>query len=64
MELTSNDNCGICAQENSSEELIPVALSAVNITKFKICKECLAKSNPKDDYAEVRNVVRGLIKAR
>lgn len=60
MTITS-DNCCICGEEFGSDELKSVALSAVNVTKFKICDACLGKSNPEDDYREVRNIVLAYI---
>jgi hypothetical protein len=52
-----SDNCIVCAEEFSTDELKSVALSAVNVTKFKICTTCLNQTNPQDDYREVRNIV-------
>lgn len=51
------DNCLICAQEYSMDELKPVALSTFIVTKFKICATCLNSSDPADDYREVRGIV-------
>jgi len=53
----ASDNCIICAEEFDITELQSVALSTVNVTKFKICKNCIAASDPADDYREVRSIV-------
>lgn len=52
-----SDNCTICAEEFSLDELKSIALSAINVTKFKICINCLNKSDPQDDYRQVRDIV-------
>ena len=54
-------NCIICAEEFSSDELHSVKLSNINVTKFKICESCLNKSDPSNDYQEVKNIVRTYI---
>ncbi|HWZ21399.1 MAG TPA: hypothetical protein VNW06_02025 [Cytophagaceae bacterium] len=61
MAITS-DNCIVCAEEFDVTELKSVALSTVNVTKFKICKNCLAASDPADDYREVRAIVDSFLK--
>lgn len=53
----SSCNCIICAKEfNPSEQKSP-ALAKINITRFKICKECFNNSDPEDDYKQARDVV-------
>jgi hypothetical protein len=47
----------ICSEEYSVNELHGVALSAVNITRFKICNKCLEQTDPADDYRQVREIV-------
>lgn len=58
----ASDNCMICAEEFDSDELHSVALSTVNVTKFKICSCCLKKTDPADDYSEVRELVNSFNK--
>lgn len=58
---TGTDNCSVCAEEFSLENLKSVALSAVNVTKFKICISCLNQTNPHDDYREVRDIVNSYL---
>lgn len=58
----ASDNCMICAEEFDSKELHSVALSTVNVTKFKICTACLQKTDPADDYSEVRQLVDNFTK--
>lgn len=55
------DNCIICAEEFELNELKSVALSAVNVTRFKICEKCLNQTDPRDDYFEVRNIVNSFL---
>jgi hypothetical protein len=54
-------NCIVCAQEFDPDELQNVALSAINVTPFKVCEACLNESNPEDDYAEVRKIVNSYL---
>lgn len=50
-------NCIVCAQEFNIDELQSVALSKINITRFKICQGCLDQSDPSDDYRQVREII-------
>jgi hypothetical protein len=61
MTKISNCNCIVCAQEFDSEELQSVALSKINVTRFKICQGCLDQSNPDDDYREVRKIINSYL---
>jgi len=56
-----SDNCIVCAQEFSLDELNSIALSAVNVTRFKICNKCLNQTDPQDDYREVRDIVNAFL---
>ena len=51
-----SDNCMACGIEYDEEDLKPIALSTLHVTKFKICVSCLDKSNPADDYKEARSI--------
>jgi len=55
-------NCIICAKEFNPDELVSVALSKINVTKFKICKECFENSDPANDYKQAREVVDSYLK--
>lgn len=55
-------NCIVCADEFDSSELHSEALSKINTTRFKVCAACLAKSNPAEDYKEVKNIVKSYLK--
>lgn len=58
-------NCIVCAEEFADEDtkqLHSVALSGINITKFKICQACLNISDPADDYREARSIVNSYLK--
>jgi hypothetical protein len=57
----SSDNCMICAQEFDDADLHAVALSTINVTRFKICTSCLKKTDPANDYSEVRELVDNFI---
>ena len=50
-------NCIVCAHEFDSEELQSVALSKINVTRFKICQSCLDMSDPAEDYRQAREIV-------
>jgi hypothetical protein len=50
-------NCIICAREFNPEELQSVALSKINVTRFKICQACLDMSDPAEDYRQARDIV-------
>lgn len=54
-------NCIICAEEFNPDDLHNIKLSEINITRFKICESCLNKSDPDNDYKEVKDVVRTYI---
>jgi len=55
--VNTSDNCIVCGEEFNCDELKSISLSAVNVTKFKICVSCLDESNPVDDYRQVRDIV-------
>lgn len=55
-------NCIVCAEEFTAEDLQTVALSAINSTRFKICKACLDKSDPSNDYSQARQIVQSYLK--
>ena len=57
MTQVSACNCIVCAQEFDPSELKSVALSKVNITRFKICQGCLDQCDPTDDYRQAREIV-------
>lgn len=50
-------NCLICANEFDSDELQSIALSKINVTRFKICQACLDQCDPAEDYAQVREII-------
>ena len=50
-------NCIVCAKEFNSDELQRVALSKINVTRFKICQSCLDRSDPAEDYRQAREIV-------
>jgi len=56
MEILS-ENCFVCGEEFPTDELHQVAISAFTITKYKICPKCIKKSDPKNDYAEVKDII-------
>jgi hypothetical protein len=59
---TMSCNCIICAREFSEDELQGVALSKINVTRFKICQACLDMSDPEDDYRQAREIVNSYLK--
>jgi hypothetical protein len=60
---TNSDNCSICAEEFEDDKLQLIALSAINVTKFKICNNCLKQADAEGDYEDVRNMVKGYLKS-
>lgn len=60
--MTQVSNCIVCAEEFDTDELYSIALSRVNVTRFKICQKCLDKSDPTDDYKEAREIVNTYLK--
>lgn len=57
MKQTNVCNCQICAEELNCDELQSLALSKINTTRFKICQDCLDKSDPTEDYRQVREII-------
>lgn len=55
---TANCNCIVCANEFNPEELQNVALSEINVTRFKICQSCFDMADPADDYRQARHIVK------
>ena len=56
-----SENCVICAEECLVSELKSIALSTFNVTKFKICQNCLNSTDPQDDYASVRAIIASYV---
>lgn len=50
-------NCIVCAREFNPDELKCVALSEINVTRFKICQKCFDMSDPDEDYKQVKSIV-------
>jgi hypothetical protein len=50
-------NCIVCAQEFDALKLQSVALSKINVTRFKVCQSCLDQCDPAEDYRQVREIV-------
>ena len=50
-------NCIVCAKEFDPEELQSIALSKINVTRFKICQACLDYSDPAEDYRQARDII-------
>ena len=50
-------NCFVCSKEFDWNDLQSVALSKINVTRFKICQNCLDSCDPTEDYKEVRNII-------
>lgn len=57
MTTSKASNCIVCSEEFNSEELHSVALSKINITRFKICQGCLDASDPAEDYRQAKEIV-------
>lgn len=50
-------NCCVCAKEFDSNELQSVALSKINVTRFKICQSCLDQCDSAEDYRAAREII-------
>jgi hypothetical protein len=50
-------NCIVCAREFNPDELKSIALSKINVTRFKICQNCFDSSDPEGDYEQARSIV-------
>jgi hypothetical protein len=50
-------NCIVCAKEFDPNELQSVALSKINVTRFKICQACLEQCDPAEDYRQAREII-------
>lgn len=57
MTQVTSCNCIVCAQEFDLEELQSVALSKINVTRFKICQACLDACDPTEDYRQAREII-------
>lgn len=55
-------NCIVCAKEFDAAKLQSVALSKINVTRFKICQGCLNQCDPSDDYRQAREIVDSYLK--
>jgi hypothetical protein len=61
MTQVSACNCIVCAKEFNSDELQSVALSKINVTRFKICQGCLDHCDPAEDYREAREIIHSYL---
>jgi len=50
-------NCIVCAKEFNSDDLQSVALSKINVTRFKVCQSCLDQCDPTEDYRAAREII-------
>ena len=57
MTQATSCNCIVCAKEFDPDELQSVALSKINVTRFKICQSCLEQCDPAEDYREAREII-------
>ena len=59
MSKLNSDNCMVCGEEFSIEELSSLVASA---SYLKICHSCLGQSDPTNDYAQVKSIISGYLK--
>jgi hypothetical protein len=57
MNQAKSCNCIVCAKEFNPEELQSIALSKINVTRFKICLACLEQCDPAEDYRQAREII-------
>ena len=62
MTQVASCNCIVCAQEFDPNDLQSIALSKINVTRFKICQACLDQCEPADDYRQARDIVDSYLK--
>ena len=60
--IPTSCNCIVCAGEFDSSELQSVALSKINVTRFKICQSCLDMCDPENDYLQARAIIDTYLK--
>jgi hypothetical protein len=61
MTTVNSCNCIVCAEEFNSEELQSVALSKINVTRFKICQACLDQCDPAENYRQAREIIHSYL---
>jgi len=61
MTTVSSCNCIVCAKEFNPDELRSVALSEINVTRFKICESCLDQSDPAENYRQARDIIKSYL---
>ena len=57
MTMVNAQNCIVCAEEFDLSDMQTIALSKINTTRFKICQSCLDKSDPAEDYSDVKKII-------
>lgn len=57
MTTVNSCNCIVCAEEFTSDELQSVALSKINVTRFKICQACFDQCQPEENYRQARDII-------
>ncbi len=57
MTQVTSCNCIVCAKEFDPDELQSVALSKINVTRFKICQACLDHCDPAEEYRQAREII-------
>lgn len=50
-------NCCVCGNEFGTNELQSIALSKINVTRFKFCQSCLDQCDPAEDYRQAREII-------
>jgi len=61
MTTGSSCNCIVCAKEFNADELQSVALSKINVTRFKICQACLDQCDPAENYRQARDIINSYL---
>lgn len=57
MSVSMNINCIVCAKEFDPNLLDDEVSSEINVTNFKICKECIDKSDPLEGYKDIKKII-------
>lgn len=54
---TTSQNCIVCAEEFTPDEMTSEASIKVNTTFFKVCQKCLDLCDPNTDYVEAKKII-------
>jgi hypothetical protein len=59
MKRLDSGNCMVCSEEFEAKDLTEILLTA---NDFRICSGCLSRTDPANDYEQVKNIITGYLK--